>query len=288
VKRHFWISLLAAVGLALPLPSRAVVPYTPTIDFVTLREQGIALAQQAAQLIQFQQFPLAQRYASLAAQLAPDDYRVWLVLADTDLRTNDIDGAIVSLNKAESLGAKDPAIQFALGTAYIRKKEYDKAIAQIRAGLAVKPNSPAALFDLGNAFLLQGKSTDALSTFGKAVQLKADFWEAINNMGIVSYEEGKTQAALDYWQRAITLSKKAAEPVLARASALYQEGQREEAIAQAKEALQSDGQYADIAFLKDQLWGKRLIQATEELFKDPKLQQVVQDARLSSKSNGGG
>lgn len=81
--RNSWLSFLLVFGLwgaASPALGQALVPYTPQLDATQLEQQGLSLAQEAAQLAQFQQFEMALPRARLATQLAPKSYQSWFLL----------------------------------------------------------------------------------------------------------------------------------------------------------------------------------------------------------------
>jgi hypothetical protein len=74
------LSALTAVGLwtvAVPVRAQALLPYVLPLEAERLEEQGLALAQEAAQLAQLQQYELALAQAQLASQLVPTSAAVW-------------------------------------------------------------------------------------------------------------------------------------------------------------------------------------------------------------------
>ena len=76
-------SLLVLVGIWAPAQAafaQALVPYVLPLDFERLEEQGLILAQEAAQLAQFQQYEAALARVQLAAQLIPDSAQVWGII----------------------------------------------------------------------------------------------------------------------------------------------------------------------------------------------------------------
>jgi hypothetical protein len=78
-KRIGLISFLVACSLwSLPKAAhaQALLPHTLQLDAAKLEQQGLSLAQEAAQLGQFQQFELALPRARLASQLAPKSDKV--------------------------------------------------------------------------------------------------------------------------------------------------------------------------------------------------------------------
>jgi len=66
-----------------------------------------------------------------------------------------------------------------------------------------------------------------------------------------------------------------AEPQLALAVALFSQGEVEKGIELGKAALAIDNRYGDIQFLKENLWGERLIEDTQEFLNTPEMQEIV-------------
>ncbi|HEY9884692.1 MAG TPA: tetratricopeptide repeat protein [Thermosynechococcaceae cyanobacterium] len=116
--RNAFLSLLFLLGLwgsAQPTLAQHLVPHSVQLDPTKLERQGLNLAQEAAQLAQFQQYELALPRARLATQLAPKSPEVWSLLGGLYLQTNELDNGITALKTAQTLDAKSSAVLFALG-----------------------------------------------------------------------------------------------------------------------------------------------------------------------------
>jgi tetratricopeptide (TPR) repeat protein len=273
------IYLLVFCGLwsvSEPALGQALVPHTLQLDSTQLEQQGLSLAQEAAQLAQFQQYELALPRARLATELAPKTYQSWFLLGGLYLQTNKFDQALLALQRARSLAPRNASILFALGSANFQQEKYNAAVENLQAGLKLKPNDSEGLFDLGNAYYKLGRLPDAIAQYDKAIALNQKFWPAINNIGLLKYEQGDVQAALKQWQTASAIEKQAAEPRLAMAVALYAKGNRQQGIAIAQEALRLDPHYGDLDFLKQNLWGPRLLTDTKKLLETPRIQASLQ------------
>ncbi len=149
--RKSWFKFLLIFGIwsiAGPVFGQALVPHTLQLDSNQLEQQGVGLAQEAAQLAQFQQYEQALSRARLATQLAPKNYQAWFLLGGLYLQTNQADKGVEALQKAKVLNPNEAAIQFALGSAYFQQEKYQASIDAIQEGLKLKPNSRDALFDL--------------------------------------------------------------------------------------------------------------------------------------------
>lgn len=279
---HF-VSLLILLGLFSPVHpvySQALVPYVPQIDEEQLEQQGLVLAQEAAQLAQFQQYELALPKAELAAQLAPNNSAVWLLLGRLYLQAEELDQTLAAFQQAEAIEPDNPAVLFDLGSIYFRLEEYQKSVEYLEAGLESSPNVPGAYFDLGNAYYKLSSYEEAIAAYEAAVDLEEEFWPAVNNIGLVLYEMGDVEGALQHWRDALDISSGEAEPQLAIAIALYSRGDRAEGIELGTVALQTDNRYADVTFLRENLWGDRLLSEAEAFLSLPQIRETV--AQLSS------
>ena len=272
------VSLLVAVGLwsaVRPASAQALIPHVVQLDPAKLERQGLNLAQEAAQLAQFQQYELALPRAELATQLAPKKAEIWSLLGGLYLQTTKLDQAIAALNQSQALDSKNPSVLFALGSAYFQKTQYAKSVEYLRAGLALKPNVPGALFDLGNAHLMLRQFPEAIAQYEKAVAQDKQFWPAINNIGLIQYETGNVAEAIQRWRAATEIDKKAAEPRLALAVALYSKGDREQGLTLGELAIQTDSRYSDLKFLKENLWGDRLLADTKKFLEIPRIKASI-------------
>lgn len=274
-----FLILLGLWGLAQPALAQALVPHTVQLDTSKLERQGLSLAQEAAQLAQFQQYELALPRARLATQLAPNSPEIWSLLGGLYLQSNELDKGIEALKRSQTLDGKNSAVLFGLGSAYFQKGNYTTAVQYLKAGLKIKPNIPSALFDLGNAYLMMRQYPNAIAQYEKAVAQDKNFWPAINNIGLIKYEEGDVDEALKRWRAAIAVDQKAAEPQLAIAVALYTRGDREQALELGEGAIKLDSRYGDLKFLKENLWGERLLSDTKKFLETPRMKATIAQAQ---------
>ncbi|MGB3615179.1 MAG: tetratricopeptide repeat protein [Elainellaceae cyanobacterium] len=264
-----------------PAHSQAVVPHVPPIEPEQLQQQGLILAQEAAQLAQIQQFELALPRAQLASQLANDTPEVWLLLGRIYLQLGELQPSVVALEKARSLEPDDPAALFDLGTVYFRLEDYQQSIAYLESGLDTSPGVAGAWFDLANAYYKLNQYDKAIDRYSEAVDIEDGFWPAINNIGLVLYEKGDIEDAIEHWEDAVELTEgEEAEPQMAIAVALFTQGNQAQALDQAIAALRLDPRYADLEFLEENLWGAKLLQQTEQFLTQPAVQQSLEEIRV--------
>ncbi|KEF42405.1 MAG: hypothetical protein ER33_05985 [Cyanobium sp. CACIAM 14] len=296
--RRLW-RLLSSLCLTLPLtasplvvyglPAQAMVPYVYLPQDKELEGAGLGIAQAAARLLRLGQAEDAARLAELTVRLLPEDPRGWVLLAEAELRSNQIDKAVVALGRAKQLDPNNAGIWFAEGSLALRNGKPQDAIGLLRRGLELDGKNAGAYFDLGNAQILLGNNEAALGSFEKAANLRKDFWEAINNQGLVLFEAGRSGEAIGRWQRVLKIKPDIAETSLALAAALYERSpaDRAEALRLAESALAEEPNYVKESFQKEQLWGPRLRALTGRLLALPELKPTVERA-LANASSGDG
>lgn len=270
--------LLLGIGTAArPAHAQALLPYVLPLDEARLENDGISLAQDAAQLAQFQQFEEALARAELAAQLAPNDPQILSLLGSLQLQLGQTESAIPTLERAKRLDRENALVWFALGSAYFSEGKYLQAADSLETGLDIEPENAGARFDLGNTYYRLTRYQQAIEQYEAAINYEESLWPAVNNIGLVLYEQGDVEGAIAKWEESLDLSEDVqSEPQLAIAVALYAQGnQQRQAVDQATAALERDSRYADIEFLEENLWGDRLIDATKAFFETPALQELL-------------
>ena len=284
-----WLRALPLLALGTGLlgsvtPARALVPYVYVPQLQELEGAGLGIAQAAARLLQMGQAEDAARLAALTVQLLPADPRGWVLLAEAQLRSQQLKGAAVSLARAKTLDPGNAGIWFAEGSLALRDGRPAEAVGLLEEGLKRDPRNASAYFDLGNAHILQGQTGQALKAFERAARLRRDFWEAINNQALVLYEQGDPARAIEHWRRVLEIKPDAAEPNLALAAALFPRGgaSREEALQRAGKALTTDPNYVLESYQQEQLWGPRLRRSTQLLLLQPELKAEVDRAQANA------
>jgi tetratricopeptide (TPR) repeat protein len=276
--------LTLGLGLSTIQPARALVPYVYVPQRQQLESAGLGIAQAGARLLQLGQAEEAALLAALTVQLLPADPRGWMLLAEAQLRSNQLAEASASLARAKELDPANAGIWFAEGSLALRENQPGAAIDLLQEGLKRDPDNASAYFDLGNAQILLGHPRDALKAFENAARLRKDFWEAINNQALVLFEMDQVDRAIQRWRQVLLIEPEAAEPNLALAAALFQQGasRRQEAIERAIKALDAEPNYVLSSYQKEQLWGAKLRQTTELLLLQNELKADVDRAQANA------
>ena len=263
-------------------PIRALTPYVYTPSAQELEGAGVGIGRTAAQLLRLGQPEEAARLAALAVRLQPNDERLWSVLAEAQLRSDQLKAAAGSLAKAKALKPGKAGLWFAEASIALRDERPDDAVSLLDEGLRLDPKNAGAYFDLGNARVMQSDLRKALKAFEQATAIKPSFWEALNNQALVLFELGNAPEAIKRWRSVLSI-KRNAEPMLALAAALNKQTPGDaESIELARKALAEDPNYVLPGHQENQLWGSKLRQATDVLLSQQSLQGVVERAEANA------
>lgn len=280
-----WLTLGSGLGVR----AQAVLPPAGRLNFSNLEQQALALSRDASQLLRFGQTDLALPRARLAVQLAPKSFQTHAVLGSVYLRQEEYGKAINHLQIAHSLNKTNPSILFSLGAAYLRDGNYNKAIEVLNQGLALPTQEfPInARFDLGNAYFLAKRYEEAIAEYQKVLGKEKNFWAATNNIALVEYERDNVDRAINLWQeaikQAIASEDTAAEPRLALGVALFMRGEEAKGLQLGEEALKEDPRYGQLEFLRENLWGDKLLSHARRVLSNPRLQELIRTSNVSTK-----
>ena len=282
-RQSLMISMLTGtLGALSAAPVRALTPYVYIPSAQELEGAGVGIGRTAAQLLRLGQPEEAARLAALAVRLQPNDERLWSVLAEAQLRSDQLKAAAGSLAKAKALKPGKAGLWFAEASIALRDERPGDAISLLDEGLRLDPKNAGAYFDLGNARVMQSDLRKALKAFEQATTIKPSFWEALNNQALVLFEMGNTPEAIKRWRSVLSI-KNNPEPMLALAAALNQQSPGDaESLELARQALAEDPNYVLPGHQENQLWGSKLRQATDVLLTTPSLRGAVERAEANA------
>ena len=255
----------------------AIIPYYSSPQSQNLKEESISIGKSAYQLLYFGQTKESLGLAKLAISLNKKDEKLWTILAEAQIANKFYDKALESIEKGKGINPNFSELHFAESSIYLTQKENKKAKNSLIQGLMLDPENETAIFHLGNIFLIEKNYKQALKEFNKAIKIELNFWQAINNKGLAYYELEKTSQAINSFNKAISIAENA-EPILALAASIKSQ-EKKRSIILAKKALKKDPNYVDSSFRKEQLWGEKLQNATDELFKFKELKNDIDLAR---------
>jgi tetratricopeptide (TPR) repeat protein/S1-C subfamily serine protease len=191
----------------------------------------------------------------------------------------DKQGAIQDYNQAIKINPNDALAYYNRGNARYELGDKQGAIDDYNLAIKINPNNADAYIVRGTIYHEQGNYTAAISDYNQAVAKNANSLAAVNNIGLIKYEQGDKETAIKQWQQAIKINNQRAEPMLALAVALYGKGEEQQAYQLAETALKLDKNFADVNFLKKNVWGDKIIADTQKLLSTPKMKTLLSQLR---------
>jgi tetratricopeptide (TPR) repeat protein len=274
--RRFLATSLLWTLAGSPASAQAVVPYLPQQserEYETISNRLLLDSQLIIRQLQSPERAIPR--LTLATQLAPNNFDAWLLLGRLQVITQEYDKGLISLYQAQRLKPNEAEVYFLIGNTYSQQGKYQVAIEALQKGLKIKPDNVPAIFDLGNVYFRLKRYDEAIAQYQLSFTKDTKFWPALTNIGLIHYERGKIDLAIEGWSRAIAIDKNASEAMMAKAVALFGRNRAAEAYELAKEALKSDSRYGTIPYLKENLWGDRLIADTEKFLQTPKMREIL-------------
>ena len=276
---RFLIVLVLLESYIFTRSSNAFFPRINEPNKQELKSKSIAFGKTAIHLIQFGQNNEAIKLLKLAVKLNPKETELWTSLAEAQVRVNKNYQALSSLNKAIKLKPREDNIHFSKASIYINLNNLQKAKSSIKKGLSINKDNERGYFQLGNTEIMLKNYQLALNAFKKSSKINSKFWQSINNEGLVLYELNNSKEAILRFKSALNISNDA-EPMLALAIALISSGKKStESLKLAKEALKANPQYVSRDYQAKQLWGKKLQESAQILFKMQEMRKVVKEAK---------
>ena len=191
------------------------------------------------------------------------------------LSIEDYQGAIADYNKVIELNPEHAEAYIIRGLARSKLGEYQRAISDYNQAIELNPKLAIAYNNRGFSRYSLGEYSTALSDYNRALAIDNELWFAVKNIGLVKYEMGEIEKAMQQWQRAIEINGEVAEPQLALAVAHYIKGDIERSLIMAEAALKLNKKWGDLEYLKENLWGEKLLADAQKLLETPKIQALL-------------
>jgi protein O-GlcNAc transferase len=226
---------------AVPLLQRAVA-LTP--DNATSRQDL------AAAFVQLNQFDDAVTQLRAAIKLTPDapqlHYNLGLALKMED----DASGAIPELETAEKLNPSAPEPPYILGVLYMQVGRYAEAAKELSASLKLRPENGDGWATLGSVYSKLDQLPEAVSALHEAIQqLPQQPDPHLTLAAVLARQNQPAEATLERKKAAdlmrANMNRQRAQVATNSANSQLKSGKLEDAVAQFREALSFDANYAD-------------------------------------------
>ncbi len=175
------------------------------------------------QLLKTKSFGQAARLLRDTLQTDPGNPMVRLYLGITQEKQGAWRQAIETYRSAIEAKITTDEVYSRLGKAYLRVNDLDNAIMAMEKAGSKNPTDLDNLCNLGTAYLLQKRPAEAEKAF-KAVLLQDDRYSpAYNGLGLVAIQRGDLEAARPNFEKALDLDPKQVEALL-HLGLLYKDG----------------------------------------------------------------
>ncbi|MGK7942253.1 MAG: tetratricopeptide repeat protein [Crocosphaera sp.] len=170
--------------------------------------------------------------------------------------------ALKDFNQAIELNAKDSSTLFHRGILHALSGNLFQALEDFTKVIKLNPNE-SALYNRGVIFYQQNQIELAGEDFKNALTMNRKHCPSLINLGLILYELGPIQPAMQLFQEAVSLTKEP-EGKLALAVSRFRENQDNES-----KLLLDDfnKELLNLSYLKDQLWGPKLIRDTDNFLR---------------------
>ncbi|MCX7974833.1 MAG: tetratricopeptide repeat protein [Candidatus Aminicenantes bacterium] len=106
--------------------------------------------------------------------------------------------------KIDQQREKDPKYQYNLGLFYLNNNDIDRAIVHLNRTLTLEPRHYLAYNALGLALSMKGQLQEALKAYIRCLEINPSFSEARNNLGSLYQELGYLDKAEEEFKKALT------------------------------------------------------------------------------------
>ncbi len=182
------------------------------------------------ELLKTKSFGQAARLLQNTLRTDPGNPMVRLYLGITQERQGSWRQAIETYRSAIEANVASDEVYSRLGKAYLRVNDLDNAILAMERAGGKNPRDLDNLCNLGTAHLLQKRPTEAEKAF-KAVLLQDDrYAPAYNGLGLAAVQQGAADTARPNFERAIELDPNQVEPLFHLGLLYREKGDRQQAL----------------------------------------------------------
>ncbi|MGK7898032.1 MAG: tetratricopeptide repeat protein, partial [Xenococcus sp. (in: cyanobacteria)] len=186
--------------------------------------------------------------------------------------------------------------------AYYILEEYQKALDDLGEAIKLEPERSDSYWRRGIIHHKLEEYQKAIADYNQAITIDYGFLPH-KNIGLINYEVEDDLKAVKIWVKALTINedrmtllkkevgensyetdvfleasklvKERAEALLAISVAFYTKGNQEKAFELAEKALKQDKRLANLEFLKENLWGDKLLSDTQKLFEAERIKAIT-------------
>ncbi|HEX3072949.1 MAG TPA: tetratricopeptide repeat protein, partial [Ignavibacteriales bacterium] len=201
-------------------------------------------------------FIFALFLAISSGSLFPQDTENLLYKGVLYYKTNELDKAVLYLNRAAGENPDNEKIYFYQGLISLRKLDYQNAVFNFGEALGIKNDFSEAALNLGNSYALMNDFENALKTYKTLLAREPENYKAYNNIGNL-YKKVNADSAARYYSLALTAQPQSSAASYNLGLIYYSKGQLDLAERYFKMSLESDNSDIKSAYYLGEIYYKR-------------------------------
>jgi tetratricopeptide (TPR) repeat protein len=142
--------------------------------------------------IECEHYGQAEQLLKRAVEIAPDFLAAWVDLGRAQAGRFDLNAALASLRRAESLNPGSVNVQVQLASVLARSGRHLEAAETYRKATGLNPRSTAGYVGLGNTLKTIGRQAEAIEAYRRATAIKpqhSEAWWSLSNLKTFRFED---------------------------------------------------------------------------------------------------
>lgn len=150
-------------------------------------------------------FEDAAKAAQRVTQLDPDNATAWPLVARSDKKLKDADGAYGAWKRCAELAPKDADTAKELGFAAFGLQKLNEAEDAFRRYTVLKPDDPKGYNNQGTVLALLNRFDESQASFDRALAIQQDMIPSLNGKATAYYYQKRYDDARKLWARVLEL-----------------------------------------------------------------------------------
>ena len=168
------------------------------------------------------------------AEVDPDSYRVYQVLAESYDSQKNMEKAIDAYKKAITRKPGLPGLHYGLGDVYWRAGRVDEGLKEFQEEIKISPENYLAIWKIGNLYMLKSSWDEAIPYLEKAILYAPNLAQAHRDLGKAYFQKNELEKAVQHYQKVIELDPEEDTSHYRLAAIYKRQGRTQEAQAEMK------------------------------------------------------
>ncbi|HJO05427.1 MAG TPA: tetratricopeptide repeat protein [Acidobacteriota bacterium] len=135
----------------------------------------------------------------------PDDFAVWLRLAEAYVRVDSISPAQAAYDRVLALSPEHPTALFMLASMSSNAGDLDAALDYFERVIVQDPENASLYYNIGEIYFQQSRASEAISFYSRAIEVDPGFSAAYKQLGFAHVNSGQMDEAIVAFGRYLEL-----------------------------------------------------------------------------------